>query len=294
MYKCYLFLVAVIFAAMFTSCSNDVLWNNDALNDGADGDLPETRAGAATTNLVKTMSITVDNNTRQYALVYNLDGQLDSVYVTTGGRTYPAWVDRSGADRVIVRCDDPNQGEVMRYTYATDNSSLISAEEAYDSDGYLIGKMEFAKDGTSRLTAIRLGEEDTTGSWSFLDVAAFTYKDRTTNFATVTEEEIEVLAEFNPDWKYEASFDLNLWAMYGVGSSYGDILNFAILLDLFKPTTELLSELEADENNKVNFDYVMDGTRALSCVITAIAQEEDEDTQEIITTTTTTEVTFGY
>lgn len=292
MYKCYLFLVAVIFAAIFTSCSNDVLWNNDALNNGADGDLPETRAGAATTNLVKTMSITVDNNTRQYALVYNSDGQLDSVYVTTGGRTYPAWVDRSEADSVIVRYVN-ELGDVMRYTYKAVNSSLISAEEAYDSDGYLIGKMEFDLNSDSSLTAIRLGEEND-GTWSFLDVAAFMYDEGATNFTTVTEEETYVFAEFNPDWKYEASFDLNLWAMYGVGSSYGDILNFAILLDLFKPTTELLSELEADENNKVNFDYVMDGTRALSCVITAIAQEEDEDTQEIITTTTTMKVTFGY
>lgn len=285
MKKMNLFMCAIlgVCTAAMTSCSND------AVSNEADGGMPATRSVAGAYKIMS-MDVNVSGGTQQYTFAYNENNKLGSMSIVKYGTTTPVAIDYSVAGKIIMRCD-PGVGELMRYTYTLNsNGHVASAEEAYDSDGYLVTQMQFTYDASKRLTAIQLKEDD----GSYTDLSKFTYVGRNNHYATITEEGILVTPTFNIDWLNKGSFDLNLLCLFGVGSAYGDLFTYAVFADLFPNPTSLLYKITVNANNKVDYAFTMNVDKAMACAITSTSEETDEDTGETAIITSTTNVTFGY
>lgn len=275
-------------ATVVSSCSNDVVTND------VDGVMPETRSVAGA-YLIKTMGVTMGVNTENFTFTYGENNKLTASSSVKGTVTKSATYDYATAGKVIVVNDDPGMGEAMRYTYTLNADGYVTeAEEAYDSDGYLNGKMKFVYDGSKRLSKIQVGDEVDDNVWNYTDVIVFTYSLKSTNYKTIKEDGVTISPVFNGTWLNKESFDMNLLSLFGIGSQFGDVFTCAVFADLFPNAKNLMSVAKVNDNNKIDFAYTMSGDKATACIITTTGENTDEDTGETEVVTSTTNVTFGY
>ena len=253
-------------AAMFvTSCSNDVVSND------VDNMVPETKALPGAFQ-VKTLTVTKGVNTEQYTFTYNASKQLTKLAYEQSSPTAVITsktldFDWSQAGVVKAQGYDPAQGDDMTYTYTLNDDGHVTEAVAAYSDGYVLTELAFVYHATNgRLLTIQMDGDD---------VVDFTYNLKG-NYSKIAMEGAEIPCELNTAWGNLASFDLNLFGIFGVGSSFEEVFNYALFADLFPNTLNLVKKMQLDANNWITLEYTQGSDmKTTACTVTTTAREDD-------------------
>lgn len=267
-------------AAMMTSCSDDVVDNRFAGGEDA-----LTTKAFPDAHQVKTIAVTVDGNTEYDTLTYNSAGQLIAFKIVASSGTRIGTVTRS-TDSVIIVVND-----TLRCAYSLDTDGYAAMGTMVNvNTSQMLDGMKFLCE-LGKLSKIQ--EYDGTDCY---DLFAFEYDLETDELVSVEDASVGVPAACTMSItdKNFASIDLNWYCMLGAGNAAGDLFLFAIYADLLPNMDYLVTKLELDPDNYVNYTYtIVPVDKATACTITSAFSEEDEE-GTVHQGTTTTSVVFGY